>query len=707
MQDPKYLPGGAGQIVRANDVAEQARGGYLTAQSHGMEIRARGTEITVSQESTAVEDETILPVYLSFVRNEYQHHQGRLPIPKVPKSARTDRGGGMVLTAKRTGDVSERLGRLFRNENMYFELDPLYVGGGYVLSLHFSWSGDLEHAAIPVLWHVDSLNEPVLLEGDPRIGPKSNVAFRTSALASVAFPEAQVRPSIFEFGQDDAGKHWFGVLFVQTWESPSGRGPEFTFLRGNTQDKKLERVELPAAPPGIMDRDGTVGSPPWRIIDPRLNHSQYMSGYAPCGYCVGRGQAMILMCGDYHFHEQRVGEEGVVDYYYSEVDHLPPDKRMHLMRTRDFGATWTLEEADFLGRPGEVGREGLTQPSWRIVSWGVWRATQLGDGRIAVVTPVPRDGTPVDLMPPFNDPNLSLGLWISNPGGSGFSRVPWPGDRLPVMAIGPFFPYMHQVGSAPFKVIPLPVIHRTAPVSLFPGFLYFITKMVLPERHTMPLEAVRDKQTIIFTHDYGATWNEVAIPEKVNNASETRQQYLEHSTWSLTDPLSPGGNLDFGGRRFVLDVIPHPTRQFFMAERRKDGEPATLYTISFETDCLKLWRTNSDFDKWELLRRFSPSFSPLTYEKWTQAIDSIIMQLRDKIANDPEYADFEVPPREALENWLRYDPLQRRRYRLGTSTRYWGIPQPLFVGAPGYPDLMNVGYPEMGASRGGKYPASF
>jgi hypothetical protein len=665
MKFPKYGANAQGALLQAQELDSDTLRPYAEVRDRNQTIQKKGEFLYVEVDEPAVESLRVGPFWLSIANGTLGRTHARLPYDLYAEPIDISR--------------SDFWGRTPDNQPLRGERDIINVGGGYVASLAFSAT---EETAWPVLWHIDSLDQIPVEAGTPNIGPRANVKFESYSWRANYQPigvYGEIAPSLFPAGKDAQGRYWFGVMSIDYQESERQNRTVFAVHMGNTKDRLLQRVVLPNPPrhPGLRPQENEQWLTPTIVgIDSTL------FGFSPKVFCVGVGHLMVIMVPREPIPLRRDRDLGdatslptaamaaadlAAPFEFSTAipAALPPDSAPYLLRSRDFGATWTMEKADWLNPPSyQVGIfydaritsgpsqgaavryiDGETYDGYLFnmkieavpkLGQSFSLATQIGGGRIALFYPCLRDTSTGDNRPT----NLCVGLWVSDTSGQNFVRKAWPGDRI-MPALNDV---MGNTLTAPHQVICLTPWLTGRQLSAGPGSLFIDTVLRHPwdKGQKDTIYPAGNQRTVLVSLDYGDSWVEQPVPAEARPFFSTWAGYV-----ALLDPAGTNTSLRYRA--------PWPETQFVVAKPRAvptsggPPVPAELWFFVLETDVVVLWKTTERFDTWERM--------------YAVGLTGALM-----------FSDLAV-----------------------------GTPQPLFVGDDGdsgeYLSRLHVGYPAMGEEK--------
>lgn len=649
MKFPNYDGGAQGDLLIANALDADNLRPYAEVRHRDQIVSKRDMHLHVEEVPIEpVEDTRTGPFYLSLANGSEGRVHLRLPYDpdyEPVEASRTD---------------------FWSLYNGAGERDLVYVGGGYVAGLMYDTG---EGRAWPMLWHIDRLDDLPVESGAPNIPARANVSFRSYGWDETYRPAGtvgEITPSLFASGKDSQGRYWFGVMVLDYAETRRQDGRHmFAVLVGNTVDRVLNKVWLPH-PPRHPNMPGYRQSM-WA----KTSVVQYQEwlGFPSKVQCVGPGDLMVLMTpvepvlaqvtqdlGDATSLPGPQGasvDSGVRDYSFFDHNPLPEDSAPYILRSRDFGQTWTATKAEWLNPPtyqysvfwqgnitggpqkGDFAQydmsdnPALSVPVIPTFGGAFWRAVGIGGGRIAIFYPRLRGASKSVLRPS----EMGVGMWVSNSDGTDFIRVDWPGDTISPAFAG--IPFNDPGMESPHRVICLTPWLTSRPMSAGPGSLF----VEVIERHqTEPISSrvkypTGNARVMLVSQDFGTSWSEQAVPPDARPLKESWMEVVQ-----LIDPAGQNPTLVYRA--------PQPETQFAVTKPRTDKKPAELWFAVPELRWVTMWRTNERFDAWEPIYELN------------------------------------------LEGALTY------------SDRAVGVPQLLFVGDDNlsgeYLSRLHVGYPEMG-----------
>lgn len=273
-------------------------------------------------------------------------------------------------------------------------------------------------------------------------------------------------------------------------------------------------------------------------------------GYGKC-YAVGRGHLLALLMPRVPIE---VGKVDGVAQFAPQLGFLPVGGAPQLLRSRDFGRTWTQESAPFLAVDGV--RQASAEFSdtlipavpynvpVRLFAWASnFYACPIGGGRIAIAAGGPSTNEDFDDSATWveNIEAQTLRFYVSGTSGTGFVPTAWPLDagrnRFPfglgtpepgtVTILSPLFGIgdtnQHSIGTmgpGTFFVLAVQITRTT------PGFIYG------PYPSSTPVLA-------FVTRDFGASWSTEQIPAEILPMASSF--YENKAAWAQsTTPIVSG-----------------------------------------------------------------------------------------------------------------------------------------------------------------------
>lgn len=355
----------------------------------------------------------------------------------------------------------------------------VYVGDGYILRLMFadrknSAPGGVHGSAFiwPVLHRVGN-DAPEVLSQSAENVPGANVSFADVATFEVLFhgvigtdglewrsSEPERWPSIYAMGHDGA-TFKFGMLMGGV------AGGNFSFV-GDTTARRMVGTALPFDLPNTLQ---------WWDIR---------------AWAVGRGHVLALLPPA------------------PKAGGLPPPNPPRMLRTADFGATWTLEPCPELlpfmsywvidGGPDDGQMRFLVDDG---IGIRTFIAQPIGGGRVAIVV---RGGEQTIYPDASTEGRVKWMFFVSDATGRNFVRVTWPLDNIAPDSNQGMYERRPFEPNPPFALDPVPALWQTERelscqhMSAGPGTFFF--SMSTEQNATL------QRTWIVSTRDYGATWQQ-------------------------------------------------------------------------------------------------------------------------------------------------------------------------------------------------------
>lgn len=335
----------------------------------------------------------------------------------------------------------------------------VYVGDGYFLDMCLSYNastpGTLVGTSYPQLRSIDNMEGDIVPALSPLNVAGANVALDNVEPLLVAETNfGFVHPTFCACGWKNETDRYVFCIFGLLPSESSRYSSKYVAYVGNTATRKLRRVDLPTLPDAVHPlylTGGGVGAPIyetawWGVetLAPTGNgYGDHDQGPAKL-YAVGKGHMLALLVPQ---ERTEVGRLEGTPRYSTHPLRLPAGSAPHLVRSRDFGETWTVERADFLAAdlpvdtielPDEYPDTGLDVTydySFQPVSWhSGFIAAPLGGGRVAIAAygrpAVPPTGDDLLLHTRRQAVQRALRFFVSDANGENFVRKPWPMDSM-------------------------------------------------------------------------------------------------------------------------------------------------------------------------------------------------------------------------------------------------------------------------------------
>lgn len=436
MKFPDRPNGATGALVRANEFDQSPTAPFSKTRQGSQVIHKRNGDLLIRKDDNAAPP----PPYLLW---------------SVPWGAESDTlfrcgldpGDAIIEEAIETTTA------VIRSAN-----NGVYVGDGYFLDMCVSYDGStpnvLQGTSFPRLRSIDNLEGAIVPAESPLNVAGANVALdNVEPLLVAESIFGFVHPTFCACGwKDETDRYVFCIFGLLPSESSQYRSKYVVYV-GNTATRKLRRVDLPTLPnsahPLYLTGWG-VGTPIyetawWGIETLYASPAGFLDNdQGPAKlYAVGKGHMLTLLVPQERVEVSRL--EGTPRYSTHPL-RLPVGSAPHLVRSRDFGETWTVERADFLAADLPVdtielpddypdGVDTTYDYSFQPVSWhSGFIAAPMGGGRVAIAA----YGRPA--VPPTDDDlalhtrrqavQRALRFFVSDANGSNFARKPWPMDAM-------------------------------------------------------------------------------------------------------------------------------------------------------------------------------------------------------------------------------------------------------------------------------------
>lgn len=335
----------------------------------------------------------------------------------------------------------------------------VYVGDGYFLDMCVSYdtstAGVLQGASFPRLRSVDNLEGAIVPAESPLNVVGANVALdNVEPLLVAETIYGFVHPTFCACGWKDETDRYVFCIFGLLPSGSSQYRSKYVVYVGNTATRKLRRVDLPTLPDSANPLYLTgwgVGAPIyqtawWGIETLSASPAGYVDNdQGPAKlYAVGKGHMLALLVPQERVEVGRL--EGVARYSTHPL-RLPAGSAPHLVRSRDFGETWTVERADFLvadlpedtveltDEYPDTGLDVTYDYPFQPVSWhSGFIAAPLGGGRVAIAAYGQPATPPTELDLSLHTRRMAvqraLRFFVSDTNGENFVRKPWPMDDM-------------------------------------------------------------------------------------------------------------------------------------------------------------------------------------------------------------------------------------------------------------------------------------
>lgn len=531
MKFPDRPNGATGALVRANQFDQSPTAPFSKTRQGSQVIHKRNGDLLIRKDDNAAPP----PPYLLWSGPWVQSGAESDILRRIG----LDPGDAAIDEAPKTTTAA------IRSAN-----NGVYVGDGYFLDMCVSYDASIPNelwgASFPRLRSIDNLEGAIVPAESPLNVAGANVALDNVEPLLVAETNyGFVHPTFCACGWKNETDRYVFCIFGLLPSGSSRYRSKYVVYVGNTATHKLRRVDLPTLPDSVHPlylTGGGVGAPvyetAWWGVETLYPPSAYDGvdrGPAKL-YAVGKGHMLTLLVPQERIEVNRL--EGVPRYSVHPL-RLPAGSAPHLVRSRDFGETWTVERADFLAAdlpvdtielPDEYPDTGLDVTydySFQPVSWhSGFIAAPMGGGRMAIAA-YGRPATPPSGELLHTNPiavQRALRFFVSDANGTNFVRKPWPMDSMwACMSFRDYADPGTYVQEWPlFFPTQLPA-HR---YSMGPGNFTIAavsTAVKYPEK-TWGTYPDAYPVTVWMTNDYGDTWTGQRLPAEcmpmVDNLAE-------------------------------------------------------------------------------------------------------------------------------------------------------------------------------------------
>lgn len=587
MKFPSYQGGATGSLVRGNEF-DQSAPPYASTKRGDTTIKRNGDFLQVSK---APADAFVPPaLYMQMVSGPDGWGQLFGPWPEAEQYDQ--------IRLDSTFYAWQNVWNSPAHPLSFADGDSVHIGGGWVLeripdnsTSSFAW----ECPCRAMLRKVDAqASPPVPSLSVSNTGRVSVLFDDVLELFNSAAPFSGSMPSLVPMGwHDEARGYQFAVIGRSSDGAdvdPSESGSLFRRLyryaiyTGDTVTRRLMRTYMPE-PASERRWWSWYESREYQFLTrPRTTADRPV-------WVVGRGHLLTLAVERYELESGIV--EGVTKYS-GHFGRMPIGTAPTLLRSRDFGATWTQEPATFLnavngtavdtltntpdaGDPGTFteypseARQVFTNPN-------DFHAAHIGGGRIAIVA-AGKSATPWPGLPEENafEPALSLYFYVSDTSGGGFTRKPWPIDALWL-----YLPTQAMLRGGGWRDMETPVWPLSSgTLSTFgPGSFFMVTKRYRVWTGTSEDVAVPRQYgaypqewsfRVHYTQDYGDTWAVITLPQDLFHMRTTFEDYKAFKVAELEDVW---GTLE--------EVQPTPQYRFCVLEPSAPGRGPVLMATASE-----------------------------------------------------------------------------------------------------------------------------
>lgn len=587
MKFPSYQGGATGSLVRANEF-DQIAPPYASTTRGDITIKRNGEFLQVTRNAPAI---VAVPpaLYMQMVAGPDGWGQLFGPWPDAEQYDQIQQDATFIAWENVWNSTAHPLS--------FADGDSVHVGDGWVLERIPDNLFDL--------WFWESTCRALLRNVDEQASaPVLSLTIANNGRVSVLFDDVleiynsadathDSMPSLVPMGwRDEARGYAFAVVGRSSDAAdvdPSETGPSlrrlyrYAIYTGDTVTRRLTRTYMP---------DPASARRWWSWYEAR--EYQFVTRKRPTAdrpvWVVGRGHLLTLAVERYELESGIL--EGVTNYA-GRFGRIPVGTAPTLLRSRDFGATWTQEPATFLNEvngtaidtltntpdvndpdtyteyPSEV-RQVFSNPN-------DFHAAHIGGGRIAIVA-AGKSATP---WPEFSDadvfePALSLYFYVSNNGGSGFVRKAWPIDQLWLS-----LPTQDMLRGGGWRDMETPVWPLSSgTLSTFgPGSFFMVTKRYRLWTGTGETPVPREYGAypeewsfrVHYTQDYGDTWAVITLPQDLFHMRTT---FADYKAFKAAELIDVWGTLEA--------VQPTPPYRFCVLEPSAPGRGPVLMATASE-----------------------------------------------------------------------------------------------------------------------------
>ncbi|MCT6719430.1 hypothetical protein [Acidovorax sp. K2F] len=440
MKFPDRPNGATGALVRANEFDQSPTAPFSKTRQGSQVIHKRNGDLLIRKDDNAAPP----PPYLLWSG------------PWVQSGTESDilRRIGLDPGDAAIDEAIETTTPAIRSTN-----NGVYVGDGYFLDMCVSYdtstAGVLQGASFPRLRSIDNLEGAIVPAESPLNVVGANVALdNVEPLLVAETIYGFVHPTFCACGWKDETDRYVFCIFGLLPSGSSQYRSKYVAYVGNTATRKLRRVDLPTLPDSANPLYLTgwgVGAPIyqtawWGIETLSASPAGYVDNdQGPAKlYAVGKGHMLALLVPQERVEVGRL--EGVARYSTHPL-RLPAGSAPHLVRSRDFGETWTVERADFLAADlpedtveltdeyPDTGLDVTYDYPFQPVSWhSGFIAAPLGGGRVAIAAYGQPATPPTELDLSLHTRRMAvqraLRFFVSDTNGENFVRKPWPMDDM-------------------------------------------------------------------------------------------------------------------------------------------------------------------------------------------------------------------------------------------------------------------------------------
>ena len=436
MKFPDRPNGATGALVRANEFDQSPTAPFSKTRQGSQVIHKRNGDLLIRKDDNAAQP----PPYLLW------------SVPRAESDSLLrfglDPGDAIIEEAVETTTAT------IRSAN-----NGVYVGDGYFLDMCVSYDASepnvLQGASFPRLRSIDNLEGAIVPAESPLNVAGANVALdNVEPLLVMDFITGFVHPTFCACGWKNETDRYVFCIFGLLPSGSSRYSSKYVVYVGNTATRKLRRVDLPTLPDAVhplyrtgVGVDAPIYETAWwgveTLAPTGTGYGDHDRGPAKL-YAVGKGHMLALLVPQ---ERTEVGRLEGTPRYSTHPLRLPAGSAPHLVRSRDFGETWTVERAEFLveDMPEETvelideyqdtGLDVTYDYSFQPVSWhSGFIAAPLGGGRVAIAAygrpAVPPTGEDLLLQTPRQAVQRALRFFVSDANGENFVRKPWPMDSM-------------------------------------------------------------------------------------------------------------------------------------------------------------------------------------------------------------------------------------------------------------------------------------
>lgn len=440
MKFPDRPNGATGALVRANQFDQSPTAPFSKTRQGSQVIHKRNGDLLIRKDDNSAQP----PPYLLWSG------------PWVQSGAESDilRRIGLDPGDAAIDEAIETTTPTIRSAN-----NGVYVGDGYFLDMCVSYDAStpnvLQGASFPRLRSIDNLEGAIVPAESPLNVAGANVALdNVEPLLVAETIYGFVHPTFCACGWKDETDRYVFCIFGLLPSGSSQYRSKYVAYVGNTATRKLRRVDLPTLPDSVNPLYLTgwgVGTPIyetawWGIETLSASPAGYVDNdQGPAKlYAVGKGHMLALLVPQERVELGRL--EGTPRYSTHPL-RLPAGSAPHLVRSRDFGETWTVERAEFLvadlpedtveliDEYPDTGLDVTYDYSFQPVSWhSGFIAAPLGGGRVAIAAYGQPATPPTELDLSLHTRRMAvqraLRFFVSDDNGENFVRKPWPMDSM-------------------------------------------------------------------------------------------------------------------------------------------------------------------------------------------------------------------------------------------------------------------------------------